>query len=408
MAVPEVTVQAAFGSNPTDASYTWTTIHDGASPEAGKVRGFSYQRGRQNALNRIEAGTGNVLVKDPDADWDAGNLDGAYYPNVRAYVPIRARAVINGTTYPLFLHYLERKPRTRRVRAVYAERSLTTVDGFEWFARAGLAGNTYAQQLSGARVAAVLDDISWPAALRDLDAGNETIGALTVAADEDTKALTHLHEVIDTENGLLFIDAQGRVSLVQRHALIQSPYTVSQATFSDATSGGAFEYVDLVPVDDLDATFNEWSGTRTGGTTQVASDQTSRDRHGPRSSQVTSLAVADGVVLQQVQWKLAQFKDPLGRIESITVMPGTSTAFWETVLGLEVGERITVRETPPGWGSVKSDDYTIQSISADFPDGPISKARFTFGLWPAVATSGWWVAGDASNSRAGESTRAAY
>lgn len=405
MAVPVVTVQAAFGSNPTDTSYSWTTIHDGAT---GSVRAFSYQRGRQNELNRMETGTGGMLVSDPESDWDSDNTGSAYYPNARAYVPIRARAVINGNTYPLFQHYLERKPRTMRVKTTYTERQLTTVDGFEWLARAGVSGETYAQELTGARVGNVLDDVFWPAALRDLDTGNETITALTVDADAELKALSHLLEAVDTENGLLFVDAQGRVTFVERHALIKTPYTTSQATFCDATSGGGFEVVDLVPADDLDTVFNEWAGTRSGGTTQTVVDTTSRARNGLRSQQVTSLAVSDTVVLNQMQWKLATFKDPLSRIESITVMPGSDTACWEAVLALEVGERITVRETPPGWASVKQVDYTIQRIAVSFPAGPVSQARFTFGLWPAVTTSGWWVAGDAANSLAGISTRAAY
>lgn len=405
MAVPVITHQAAFGSNPTDASYSWTTIHDGA---IGSVRAFGYQRGRQNELNRIETGTGNLTISDPESDWDSDNTGSVYYPDARAYVPIRARAIINSNTYPLFQHYLERKPRSLRVRTTYTERHLTTVDGFEWLARAGISGESYSQELSGARITNVLDDVFWPAALRDLDTGNETVGALTVAADEELKALEHLLDVIDTENGLLFVDAQGRVSFVQRHALIQTPYTTSQATFCDATSGGGFEVTNLVPADDLDTTFNEWSGTRDGGTTQTATDTASRALNGLRSKQVTSLAVSDTVVLNQMQWKLAVFKDPLSRIASITVMPQTDTACWEAVLGLEIGERITVRETPPGWGSVKQDDYTIQRISAAFPVGPVSQAQFTFELWPAAETSGWWIAGDASNSLAGLTTRAAY
>lgn len=405
MTVPVVKVEAAFGSNPTDASYSWTTIHDGST---GSVRAFGYQRGRQNELNRIETGTGNLTISDPESDWDSDNTGSAYYPDVRAYIPIRARATINSTTYPLFQHYLERKPRTRRVKTTYTERQMTTVDGFEWLARAGVSGETYSAELTGTRIGNVLDDVFWPAALRDLDAGNETLASLTVGADEDLKALSHLLDAIDTENGLMFVDAAGKVQFVQRHAMVQTPYTVSQATFCDATSGGGFDYTDAVPADDLDTVFNEWSGTRDGGTTQVALDATSRSRYGLRSKQVTSLAVTDGVVGQQMQWKLAQFADPLNRIASITVMPGNDTAFWEAVLGLEVGERITVRETPPGWGSVKQDDYTIQRIHAGFPAGPVSSASFTFQLWPAVAVSSWWVAGDAVNSLAGQTTVPGY
>lgn len=395
MAVPVITVDCAFGDAPGAASFTWRTIHEDRNLET--VRGMSYQRGRQNELNRMETGTGRLGIRDEVSDFDSDNPDSVYYPDVRPYLPLRARATIAGVTYPLLQHFVERLPRTRRVRDVYTERELTTVDGFEWLARAGIAGETYAQEPTGTRIANVLDDVGWSSGLRDLDAGNNTQPAATFAADDGSKALSHLLDVTEAENGLLFVDAQGRVAFVQRHSLIASPYTVSQVTFRDAVAGGGgFPFVDAQPSFDLDTTFNEFSGTRDGGTTQTASDGASQMAYGLRSQQLTPLATSDNDVLAQMQWKLAQFKEPLNRLESITVMPGEDTGFWQAVLGLEVGERVTVRELPPGFAAVKAAEYVIQSIQADFPPGPVSGARFTFGLWPADTTSGWLVLDDAA------------
>lgn len=406
MSIPVITVQAAFGDAPGAAAFTWLTIHEDRNLEV--VGSMGYQRGRQNEGARMETGTGRLTLRDPGSDFDPDNVDGIYYPNVKPMVPVRAYATIAATTYPLFQHFAERFPRTVRSRDNYTEREVTTVDGFEWLARAGVAADVYVSQGSGARVTAVLDNADWSATARDLDTGQATLDAVTYAADAETKALAHLLEVADSENGLLFIDAQGRVAFVERHALIKSPYTVSQVTFRDAVAGGGgYPFIDSRPSFDLDNTFNEWTGTRTGGTPQTVFDTISQTDYGLRSNQFTSTVTTDGEVLQQAQWRLAQFKDPLNRLESITVMPGEDTGFWQAVLGLEIGERITVVEKPPGFAADQSDDYVIQKIEADFPAGPVSGARFTFGLWPAVTTA-FWVAGDASNSLAGVSTRAAY
>jgi len=214
--------------------------------------------------------------------------------------------------------------------------------------------------------------------------------AASFAANDTMKALTHLLQAQQDENGLFYIDGGGNVVFIHRHALIQSPYTVSQATFHDGAAGGAgYAYTDLQPAYDLDTTFNSWTGTRSGGTAQTASDSTSQTTYGMRSNQFSSLVTLDSDVLSQAQWKLYQFKNPLNRISQMTVMPGVDAGFWQTVLGLELGMRITIREQPPGYAAVKSSDYTIQNISVSFPAGPPSAAMFTFGLWPASTTTFW-------------------
>ncbi len=406
MSTPVITVQCAFGDAPGAVAFTWTTIHEDRILE--RVGGMSYQRGRQNELARMETGTGRLRLLDPKSDFDPDNTAGIYYPNVKPMVPVRARATIAGTTYPLFQHFIERWPRTVRMKDTYTEREVTTVDGFEWLARSGVASDVYVSQATGARLTTLLNNVGWSSALRDLDTGQATHAAITYAADDTTKALSHCLDISESENGLCFIDAQGRVAFVERHALIKSPYTVSQVTFRDALSGGdGYTFIDSRPSYDLDNCFNDFTGTRTGGTPQNAYNGTSQTDNGLRSNQFTSTVTTDGDVLAQAQWKLAQFKDPLNRLESITVMPGDDTGFWQAVLGLEIGERITVKEKPPGFAAVQSDDYVIQKIEADFPAGPVSGAKFTFGLWPAITTA-FWSAGDASNSLAGLSTRAAY
>jgi hypothetical protein len=223
-------VQAAFGSGPRTESPTWTEI----SPF---VRGCSWARGRQNELNQIEAGTATVTLKDPASYFDPDNTSSPFYPNVKPGLPVRAYAAVGTSVYPLFYQFLERLPRTLRVTTVYTERQMQLVDGFALLAASGLGGNSYEDELSGTRVANVLDDVGWPASRRSIDVGASTLGQIGFAQEDDTRAQTHLQAVADSENGLLFVNGSGYLVFVDRHQLIQNAvYTESLATFQDANS----------------------------------------------------------------------------------------------------------------------------------------------------------------------------
>ena len=76
-------------------------------------------------------------------------------------------------------------------------------------------------------------------------------------------------------------------------------------------------------------------------------------------------------------------------------MPGNDLTFWTVVLGLEIGDRVTVEEQPPGFAAPLTADYHIQGVAYDFADGPLSQARFRFSLMP-VDSSAWMIFDDAT------------
>jgi hypothetical protein len=308
-------------------------------------------------------------------------------------VPVRAYMRVGSTDYPLFLGYADKWPRTLRIRDAYTERTLSLVDGFASLARAGLAGQSFPEQTSGERFTAVLDAVGWPANLRDIDTGNTTVAAVTFAPDDQTKALEHLYAVADSEEGLPYIDASGELRFVGRHALLKAPFGTSQATFRDADGTTGIEFQNSQPSYDLDQVVNEFVGSRTGGVAQTASNGNSQAAYGVITQTFVSLATSDVEVMAQAEWKLFQFKDPLNRIESITVMPKLDITAWATLLSLEPGMRITVKETPPGYAAEQSTDYVIQHLSVTVGPGPLYEAKFTYQLWPVADTS-WIVLDD--------------
>lgn len=409
MAVPQITVQCAFGSNPGAASYSWTTIHNGGDVSTGKVRSVNYDRGAQSEFDNPQTGTGAAVLKDSLSAFDPDNTASPYYPNVVPLTPIRATALIGGVTYNLFQHFVERWPRTKRVTSNYTERQISTVDAFDLFANAGLAGQVFAAEASNVRVANVLDDIPWPAGLRTIGTGNSTVSAVTFADDDETKALNHLLDIAATsEEGLFYVDGSGAAVFVGRHDLLLSPYSVSQATFSDNPVGGEYGYVDLTPSYDRDHIINEWRGSRQGGTTVIVQqDAASQTKYLRRTDAFTSWVTDDTELNYQAGWRLGRTKDPLNRVESITVKPGSNTAMWQAVLGLDVGDRITVKETPPGFTVPKSGAYRIEHLDVQIPVGPVEDAAFTFQLTSADVNN-YWILGVTGSSELGTTTRPAW
>jgi hypothetical protein len=63
--IPKVTVEVAFDGGPFSNSYTWTDISD-------YVRGFQVRRGRNNELDRIEAGTLSLELDNSDGRFTPG------------------------------------------------------------------------------------------------------------------------------------------------------------------------------------------------------------------------------------------------------------------------------------------------------------------------------------------------
>lgn len=101
----ELTIELGFGFSVLDNPITWVDVSD-------RVRGFSFTRGRQFELDRVEAGTGSVTLDNRDGELTPGNTASAWYPDVRSSTPIRIRAEYDSTTYGLFLGLIEDIPMT--------------------------------------------------------------------------------------------------------------------------------------------------------------------------------------------------------------------------------------------------------------------------------------------------------
>ncbi len=224
-------LQFGFGSQPGDETYTWTPVSE-------KLASFGFRRGKQTDLDRIEGGTGNVVVADELRWFDPEDVSSPFYPNVKPIVPIRLAILLGGTLYPLFTQHMDDLPRVRRGPG-WAERAISTVDGFEGLEQAGLAGQSWAQEATGVRIGHALDAANQPDASRIISTGDSEVAAATFAADDTTSALAHIQQVTDDEEGLFFIDGSGNRVFLSRSDLSSAPYDTSVATFSSLPSASS-------------------------------------------------------------------------------------------------------------------------------------------------------------------------
>lgn len=317
------------------------------------VTKVAIRRGRNRITSKFEFGSAEVVLYDQNGDWNPTNPNGAYYPDLVPLRQIIIYATYLGVDYYLFSGFITNYDTGfRQGNDDVSTVRLQCVDGFKLLAGSSVTtvAGAPAGQLSGARVNAILDAIAWPQSLRVVDTGDSTL-----QADPGTSrtALEALQTVENSEFGGVFVDSQGEVRFISRTNLIKAPAT-SLYSFSDL-GGGALTYTNAVVAFDDTTILNSVSVTRSGGTTQTASDQTSINTYFLHSGKRDGILVqTDTEALNQAQGILATRKDPEVRIDSIqlNLYDDTNPNKPKAGVDLDLLEGITVTKAMPGNTSV--------------------------------------------------------
>lgn len=387
-----VSIDVAFDTAPL-ASPTWTDV-------AEWTRTVSTNRGRSHEFDTFSTGTASIVLDNCDRRFEPAYASSPYYPNVKPNRRFQVTMNYLGTDYHLFSGFVAGWPQE------YAKASLGLVqmsatDAFKVFARLdipepfiqlddedagyldkGVLANTsdLTDETTGARIRRVLTAVGW--SNHDLDTG------VTEIPGEDHgkgNVLSYLQKVAVSEDGRLFVAADGKVTFLDRHApFLDSSSNTSQATFGD--SGAELGYSDIrlpynedqirnhviIRMPDSAGDANaETSVENASSITEYLRTTYQRDVLFTDSSEAENLG----------EYILARYKDPFLRIEAITIKPlGDPTVLIPQVLGRKIGDRITVKRRPQG-GSVFTQVALLEGISHTFT--PHGEWTVTWNLSPA-------------------------
>lgn len=244
-------------------------------------------------------------------------------------------------------------------------------------ASAGLNGAT--SDSSGARIGRLADYAHIPSGLRDLDTGRLASTGEQVGAG---KILPTMQAVTQTEGGALFIAGDGSLTFHDRTRRVAAStgsaalaLTVSDVEHGDLVIGGAKDYL-----------INTVTGSRDGGAIQRAVDQPSVDAYDEYPDDMTLLVLTDAEVLDAITWRKSAYAQPLPRLSSVTIDLFTSpAALQEAVLGLELGDRITIASMPTQ-APMAAADLLIEGVREA---QAIGSWKVTFNTVPAALFHAW-------------------
>ena len=151
-----------------------------------------------------------------------------------------------------------------------------------------------------------------------------------------------------SENGLLFIAKDGKLTFKSRHTTYPSS---PAAVFSD--DGSDIPYLRVDYINDDNEIFNLVSLKRISGSTQTAQDTVSQTKYLIRNLTRDGLYNnSDSEVLSAANFLLGKFSSAIIRFDNLLVdLTEATTSNQNSVLDREVGDVIKVELTPPGSGS---------------------------------------------------------
>jgi hypothetical protein len=316
---------------------------------SNQVNRIETNRGRTALSDEFQTGSLTLRIVDQNGDFNPQNVSGPYYNLLTPMKKVQITATYGSVTYPIFAGYITSYVTTYPDESE-ADLAMTTIQAVDAFRLAQLAqistvAGTSAGQLSGARVNDILDEISWPASQRDIDAG-----LTTLQADPGTNrtALQSLFTVANSEYGAIYVDADNNF-VFQDRGVTASSIGGTPTVFADDGSG--ITYFDATWILNDVLIFNKATITRAGGSPQVALNQASIDKYFLHSYFLDNLLMqTDAAALDHAQAYVASRQETSIRVDAIVLdlyTPSYNSGI-VAALDLDFFDPITVKTTQPG------------------------------------------------------------
>jgi hypothetical protein len=349
---PSFAQAAIFGS----AVFDTNVFADSAAvivDVSSQINRIETNRGRTALSDQFQTGSLTLRIVDQNGDFNPQNTASPYFNLLTPMKKVQITATDNSIIYPIFSGFITSYVTTYPKES--EDVTYTTIQAVDAFRLAQLAqistvtGAT-AGDLSGLRVNEILDEISWPATMRDIDTG-----LTTLQADPGTNrtALGALFTVAESEYGAIYVDASGSFVFQDRNVTVSS-IGATPTLFAD--DGTGIEYADAAWVLNDTLVFNKATITRLGGSAQVATNQPSIDKYFLHSYFLDELLMqTDAVALDYARAYVASRAETSIRCDAIVLDLYTPNynAGVIAALDLDFFDPITIITTQPGGSTIE-------------------------------------------------------
>jgi len=338
------------------------------------VNSVSIKRGRSAQVDEFQTGTLTLRIVDQNGDFNPQNPNSPYYGLLDPMRKVSISATYASVTYPMFSGFITSYTTNTPLNAndvVYT--TIQAVDALRLAQNAQISTVTgqAAGDLSGTRIGQILDMISWPASMRDVDAG-----LTTLQADPGTArtSLAALQTVTTSEYGAFYVDASGSF-VFQDRSVTTASIGGTPTVFND--NGTDIGYSNAVWRLDDTLVFNQANVTRTGGSVQSATNAASVLKYFAHTyNQQNLLMQTDAVALDYAQAYVASRAETSIRCDAIELDLYTDNYNTGIIaaLGLDFFDPVTITTNQPGASTLTK---TLQVFGVSHSVTP-NKWRTTF------------------------------
>jgi hypothetical protein len=392
MAVPTINAVINFSTGPSFAQamilgtgiLDTNILGDSASiivDVSNQINYIQTSRGRNALADQFQTGQLTLRIVDQNGNFNPSNPSGPYYELLTPMKKVQISATYGATTYSIFSGFITSYVNTQPKDATeVAYTTIQAVDAFRLVQNAQIstvAGAT-AGDLSGTRINQILDQIDWPATMRDIDAG-----LTTMQADPGTArtSLSALETVATSEYGSLYVNTDGEF-VFQDRSVTAGSIGGTVTTFNDDGTGIPYANANWKLDDDL--IFNSAQISRAGGSPQTAINQPSIDKYFIHSYNLQDLLMqTDAVALDYARAYVASRAETQVRCYGIELDLYTANYNAGIIAALELDffDPVRIVTTQPGGSTL---DNTLQIFGVATNITPNSFRVFFTTLEPVI------------------------
>jgi hypothetical protein len=330
-----------------------STLGTSSSPEptvdlTPNVYQINIMRGRSIQRDQYEAGTCTVRVLDPLSYFSPQNTASPYFGKLVPLRKLRVSATTATTQKYLFSGYVTDYKYSYPTGQETGYVDIVCSDAFRLFNLANITTVTDsgASQTTGTRIGKILDQVSFPSSMRTIAAG-----ANTCVADPATSrtSLAAIKNAEFSETGAFYMDGSG-TAVFKSRAQVMASLAATPTAFNQT---GGIPYKNLKFSFDDKLIINQANLTRVGGTTQVATNQTSIDKYFPHSvTQADLVAETDTIVSNIAKEYVATRQETTIRIDELQcdlLDPNVPT---DTMIGLDYFSNLLITNIQPDGSTI--------------------------------------------------------